>query len=286
MPLQFAYHPGNVAHSSAPEVDETMRAACRSLGIGLIDLPGATSCGAGILGQANRPLQATLNARTMSMAEDLGLDIITPCATTAATLYEDLNMLKSDLNMMGTVNATLEKTTGRTLEGTVRIRHLLQVLVEDIGLEAFSKKVKNPIRSKLAPYYGPNLQQEGLIGGDDVFDPWYLESIIESSGGAPVRYPSRTSSAGTPGLFSEEQTVLRQSATILSEAKAGGAKMLISACTLSHGVLDIYQGKASRSTGLNTNVPVVHLSEYVAFVTGNFPKRLAMLKTRLAVIGD
>ena len=87
-------------------------------------------------------------------------------------------------------------------------------------------------------------------------------------------------------MFSEEQTVLRQSATILSEAKVGGAKMLISACTLSHGVLDIYQGKASRSTGLNTNLPVVHLSEYVAFVTGNFPKRLAMLKTRLAVIGD
>ena len=76
MPIKFAYHPGNVAHSSAPEVDETMRAACRSLGIGLVDLPGATSCGAGILGQVNRPLQATLNARTMSMAEDLGLDII------------------------------------------------------------------------------------------------------------------------------------------------------------------------------------------------------------------
>ena len=115
MPIKFAYHPGNVAHSSAPEVDETMRAACRSLGIGLVDLPGATSCGAGILGQVNRPLQATLNARTMSMAEDLGLDIITPCATTAATLYEDLNMLKSDLNMMGTVNTTLNwlRTTGR-----------------------------------------------------------------------------------------------------------------------------------------------------------------------------
>ena len=62
--------------------------------------------------------------------------------------------------------------------------------------------------------------------------------------------------------------------------------MMISACTLSHGVLDIYQGKASRSTGLNTNLPVIHFCEYVAFLTGNFPTRLAMLKTRVAVIGD
>ena len=286
MPIRFAYHPGNVAHSSAPEVDETMRAACRSLDIELIDMPGATSCGAGILGQANRRLQITLNARTMSIAEDLGLDIITPCATTAATLHEDLMMLKADPSLMGDVNRTLEKTTGRVLEGSIRIRHLLHVIVEDIGIKNFSMKVKNPIPSPLGPYYGPNLQQDGLIGGDDVFDPWYMEGIIEAGGGKPVTYSSRTSSAGTPGIFAEEQTALRQSANILFDAKAMGAKMVISACTLAHGVLDIYQGKASRATGLNTNIPVIHFCEYVAFLTGNFPTRLAMLKTRVAVIGD
>jgi len=286
MPVRYAYHPGNVAHSSAPEVDETMRAACRSLDVDLIDMPGATSCGAGILGQANRRLQITLNARTMSMAEDLGLDIITPCATTAATLHEDLEMMKSDPSLMGEVNKTLQKTTGRSLEGSIKIRHFLQVIVEDLGLDNFLKKVKNPISSRLGPYYGPNLQQKGLVGGDDIFDPWYMESIIESSGGTPIRYTSRTSSAGTPGIFSEENTVLRQSATILSDAKSMGAQMIISACTLSHGVLDIYQGKASRSTGLNTNIPVIHFCEYIAFLTGNFPTRLAMLKTRVAVIGD
>ena len=231
MPLRFAYHPGNVAHSSAPEVDETMRAACRSLDIELIDMPGATSCGAGILGQANRRLQITLNARTMSIAEDLGLDIITPCATTAATLHEDLMMLKADPSLMGDVNRTLEKTTGRVLEGSIKIRHLLHVIVEDIGIENFSMKVKNPIPSPLGPYYGPNLQQDGLIGGDDVFDPWYMEGIIEAGGGKPVTYSSRTSSAGTPGIFAEEQTALRQSANILFDAKAMGAKMVISACT-------------------------------------------------------
>ena len=286
MPIRFAYHPGNVAHSSAPEVDETMRAACRSLDIELIDMPGATSCGAGILGQANRRLQITLNARTMSIAEDLGLDIITPCATTAATLHEDLMMLKADPSLMGDVNRTLEKTTGRVLEGSIKIRHLLHVIVEDIGIENFSMKVKNPIPSPLGAYYGPNLQQDGLIGGDDVFDPWYMEGIIEAGGGKPVTYSSRTSSAGTPGIFAEEQTALRQSANILFDAKAMGAKMVISACTLAHGVLDIYQGKASRATGLNTNIPVIHFCEYVAFLTGNFPTRLAMLKTRVAVIGD
>ena len=100
----------------------------------------------------------------------------------------------------------------------------------------------------------PETAAELGLYGDDVFDPWYMEGIIEAGGGKPVTYSSRTSSAGTPGIFAEEQTALRQSANILFDAKAMGAKMVISACTLAHGVLDIYQGKASRATGLNTNI--------------------------------
>ena len=62
MPLKYAYHPGNVAHSSATEVAETMEPVARSLGIELVPLDGATSCGAGIIKQASRRLQLTLNA--------------------------------------------------------------------------------------------------------------------------------------------------------------------------------------------------------------------------------
>ena len=83
MPNSYAYHPGNVAHSSAMEVEDTIPLIARSLGIDLVPLEGATSCGAGIIRQANPRLQLTLNARTFAMAEALGLEILTPCAATA-----------------------------------------------------------------------------------------------------------------------------------------------------------------------------------------------------------
>ena len=57
MPMNYAYHPGNVAHSSAQEVDDTVFPAAKTLGINLIPLEGATSCGAGIIRQANRRCQ-------------------------------------------------------------------------------------------------------------------------------------------------------------------------------------------------------------------------------------
>ncbi len=283
---KYAYHPGNVAHSSAPEVATTMESLAHTLKITLVPLNGATSCGAGIVRQANRRLQLTLNARTFAMAESLGLDIMTPCATTAGNLNEDLATLKSDQILMKEINDTLTKTCGLTFSGDVSVHHLLHVIVDEIGIYVFEKKIVNLIDFAVAGYYGPNMQQEGMCGGDDVFDPNYLEQVISALGGTPIMWEARTQSVGVPGLLSEEPTVMKQAAEALSEAKAEGAELIVSACNLSHAVLDIYQGKAGRNTGLATNIPVIHLCEMLSFALGCHNDRLAMLRTRVAVIGD
>ncbi len=286
MPLKYAYHPGNVAHSSATEVAETMEPVARSLGIELIPMRGATSCGAGIIRQASRRLQLTLNARTFAMAEELGLDIITPCAATAGNLHEDLSDLKQNPNLLAEVNEVLERTCGKRFSGGVEVHHLLHVIVDEVGLEKLEAAILNPIDFDVAAYYGPNIQQAGACGGDDVHDPDYLEQVIDAIGGKPVQWEGRTQSVGVPGLLSEEPTVLGQAAAVLHEAKSEGAELIVSACNLSHSVLDIYQGKASRSTGLATNIPVIHLTEMLSFSMGHHNTRLAQLKTRIAVIGD
>lgn len=286
MALRYAYHPGNVAHSNAIEVADTMPAAAESLGIELVDLDGATSCGAGIIRQANADLQVVLNARTMAQAEALGLDIITPCATTAATLHEDLTALRNDSKLMAKTNDILERNCGLTLTGEVNVHHLLHVIVDEIGIEKLAESVKNPFGFRIAGYYGPNMQQEGACGGDDVFDPDYLEQVIAALGGQPVDWTSRTQSVGVPGIFSEEKTVLKQTAAVLSDAKSEGAELVVSACNLSHMLMDVYQGKAGKISGESTKIPIIHLTELLAFGFGHYVDRLAQLRTRVLIIGD
>ena len=286
MALRYAYHPGNVAHSNAIEVADTMPAAAESLGIELVDLDGATSCGAGIIRQANADLQVVLNARTMAQAEALGLDIITPCATTAATLHEDLTSLRNDSKLMAKTNDILERNCGLTLTGEVNVHHLLHVIVDEIGIEKLAESVKNPFGFRIAGYYGPNMQQEGACGGDDVFDPDYLEQVIAALGGQPVDWTSRTHSVGVPGIFSEEKTVLKQTAAVLSDAKSEGAELVVSACNLSHMLMDVYQGKAGKVSGDSTKIPSIHLTELLAFGFGHYVDRLAQLRTRVLIIGD
>ena len=74
-------------------------------------------------------------------------------------------------------------------------------------------------------------------------------------------------------------------ASVLSEAKANGAQLVVSACTISHANLDSYQVKAGKVTGKDTSVPVIHLAELVAFALGHFPDLLAQLRTRAMIIG-
>ena len=286
MPLRYAYHPGNVAHSNAIEVADTMPVAADSLGIELVELEGATSCGAGIIRQANADLQVVLNARTLAQAEAMGLDIITPCATTAATLHEDLTALRNDSKLMAKTNDILERNCGLSLTGEVNVHHLLHVIVDEVGIEKLAQKVKNPFRFRIAGYYGPNMQQDGACGGDDVFDPDYLEQVIAAMGGQPVEWDSRTHSVGVPGIFSEEKTVLKQTASVLADAKSEGAELVVSACNLSHMLMDVYQGKAGKVSRKETKVPVIHLTELLAFGFGHYVDRLAQLRTRVLVIGD
>ena len=286
MPLSYAYHPGNVAHSGSPEVADSMTPLAKSLGIKLTPLEGVTSCGAGIIRQANKKLQLALNARIFAQAEALGMDIITPCASTAGNLSEDLMQLKSDPILLAEINDVLAKTCGMEFSGETSVNHLLHVIVDEIGLDKIKTMVVNPIDFSIASYYGPNMQQDGFCGSDDVYDPNYMEKLMKVLGGQPIKWDSRMQSVGVPSLFSEEPTVLKLSASVLNDAKSEGAQLIVSACNLSHSVMDIYQGKASQRTGLKTNIPVIHLCEILTFALGHYNTRFAQLRTRVMVIGD
>ena len=75
-------------------------------------------------------------------------------------------------------------------------------------------------------------------------------------------------------------------AAVLTEAKREGAKIMATACPLSHLNLDVYQVEAARVSGQDTDLPVIHLPELVAWALGHDKSRLAQLRTRVLVMGD
>ncbi len=285
--VKYSYYPGNVVRQSSMEVEDTIQPLCRTLGIELIEIVGYNSDGGNIIKQGNRELQLALNARNLALAEMNGHDIITPCASAQGILHESLDIFKNDPIALADANRILEKTTGMTLDGTeITSNHLLHVLVDEIGLEKVEAAVVNPLDLDIACYYGPHMQRKGACGEDDAWNPTYMEQLVTALGGRPVEYGTKTSSVGNPSILSLGDSVMRMTARVLNDAKKAGAQVLVSACTLSHSNLDSYQGKAGRVANKDTNIPVVNLTEIIAFALGHFTDRYAQLRTRALIIGS
>ena len=285
--VKYSYYPGNVARQSSREVEDTIQPLCRSLGIELIEIVGYNGDGGNIIKQGNKDLQLALNARNLAIAEKNGHDIITACASAQGILHESLETFQKDPIALAKANRVLEKTTGMTLDGTnISTNHLLHVLIDEIGLEKIEAAVVNPLNLDIASYYGPHMQRKGACGGDDAWNPTYMEQLITALGGRPVDFKTKTSSVGNPSLLSLGDSVMKMTARVLNDAKKAGAQVLVSACTQSHSNLDTYQGKAGRVANKDTNIPVVNLTEIIAFALGHFTDRYAQLRTRALIIGS
>ncbi len=285
--VKYSYFPGNVARQSSQEVEDTMQPLCRSLGIELIEMVGYNGDGGDIVKQGNKELQLALNARNFSIAQKNGYNIITPCASAQGIMHESLSNFKNDPIALAKANRVLEKITGNTLDASeMETSHLLHVIVDEIGIDKLKAKVVNPLDLDIACYYGPHMQREGACGGDDPWNPIYMEQVITALGGRPIEYSSKTSSVGNPSILSLGDSVMKMTARVLNDAKTSGAQVLVSACTLSHSNLDSYQGKAGRISGKDTAIPVVNFTEIVAFALGHHVDRYAQLRTRALVIGS
>ncbi len=283
--MQVAYYPGNVARGAMMEIEDCIQPLCKSLGITLVEIPKATSDGGNIIRQASTRLQHALAARNLALAEQKGLDIMTSCATSHSIHCDTATTMAADEVLAAQLNNLIARSSGIEYMGESKSRHLLHVLVEDIGLDKINAAVVNPLDMNIAGYYGPYMQQDGFCSEDDAFNPRYLEDLITALGGTPVDYESKCQSVGAPSLLTNEKVAMKMTAAVLSDAKESGAELMVSACTISHANLDSYQVKAGKMTGKDTTMPVVHLAELIAFAFGHFPDRLAQLITRVKVIG-
>ena len=285
--VKYSYYPGNVARQSSREIEDTIHPLCRSLGIELIEITGYNSDGGNIIKQGNRELQLALNARNLALAEKNGHDILTVCASSQGIMHESLDTFQKDPIALANANRVLEKTTGMTLKADeITTNHLLHILIDEIGIDKIKAAVVNPLDLDIACYYGPHMQRKGACGGDDAWNPTYMEQLITALGGQPIEYKSKTSSVGNPSLLSLGDSVMKMTARVLNDAKKAGAKVLVTACSQSHSNLDSYQGKAGRVANKQTNIPVVNLTEIIAFAFGHFTDRYAQLRTRAMIIGS
>jgi succinate dehydrogenase / fumarate reductase cytochrome b subunit len=275
---KYAFFPGCVSRGGCPELYPAVLHICKELGIELQEMTGASCTGAGVLQEKNRFLGDVLNARTFAMAEKMGLPIMTICSTCQGVMSQANKALVDDPEYLARANAELAEE-GLEYKGTAVIKHILWILIEDIGLDKLSKHVTNPLTHlRVAPFYGCYiLRPSNALGfGENPGRQTSLESIIPVLGGEVVDFPGKSRCCGFPILTINEKNSVAMVAKHTSEAKDLGADAMVTPCPLCHLNLDGYQPSAITQAQRPIGIPIIHLPQLIGLAIGINPKDLGL----------
>ena len=274
--MKLAYYPGCVAQTSGKELDQATRWVAKKLGIELVAFPNFSCCGSGFVDEANSVLNTAMNARNLAIAEKAGLDLLTICSTCTGMLTL-ANRQMADPKVRARVDGALQQI-GVAYRGTTKVRHLLDVLTQEIGAERLRAMVTRPLKGlKVGAFYGCHLLRPAAeMASESAEEPHSFEDLISALGAEPVLYRGRVMCCGFPILFVKEGTANRIAGTQIQDAKAHGAHALATPCPLCHISLDSFQNKAEQAVGQELQMPVFHLPQLVGLALGGTPEELGL----------
>ncbi len=274
--MKLAYFPGCVAQESGKELDMATRWVAKALGIELVEFPNFSCCGSGFVDEANEVLNIAINARNLAIAERAGLDILTICSTCQGMLSL-ANLRLEDPAVRTRVDAAL-KPLGMSYSGRVKVKHLLRVLSEDIGLDAVKAKVRHRLDGlKVGAFYGCHLLRPAdELAWENGEEPHAFEDLLAALGATPVYYRGRVMCCGFPIQFVKSETASRIAGRQILDAKAHGADAMATPCPLCHISLDAYQNVAAKAVERPLDMPVFHLPQVVGLAFGASPEELGL----------
>ena len=277
---KYAFFPGCVSRGGCPELYPAAIQVCQKLGIELEEMKGASCTGAGVLQEKNQLLGDVLNARTFAMAEQMGLGIMTICSTCQGVMSQANKRLKDDPEYLAKVNTHLEEE-GLEYKGTVTPKHLLWIILEDVGLDKLRGYVTDPLTHlRIAPFYGCYIiRPSDALGFDENPErQTSLETVIATLGGQVVDFPGKSRCCGFPILTINEPNSVAMVGKHTSEAADLGADAMVTPCPLCHLNLDGYQPKAMAQSQRKIDLPILHLPQLIGLAIGLDAKDLGLQK--------
>lgn len=267
--MKFALFPGCVLEGAAAEAYTSLKKVCGKLDIELEEIPNWTCCGASHAQGVDDLAALAVNARNISIAEHMGLDIMTVCNTCTLQLRTAKQRLDKDKELREKVNGILRES-GHPYEykGTSKITHFLWVL--DDHPELLEGRITRPLDGmKVAGYYGCHiLRPQEIMDHGDGKHPEYLERLIRRLGGDAVWFDANRKCCGFHAQLAAEHDVLTVTGQIVDSAYRAGAAAIVTPCPLCQMQLDMYEPEGRDAVGSRAEIPVLHLQQLIGFAMG------------------
>ena len=196
--MSYTYYPGCSAKGTGRSYEESLRAVFGALGTGLDELKDWNCCGASGYPAVDAAKAVALSARNFALAEGARpgpepVDVIAPCAGCYRALLKTERAFADGGAVAARVGGALD-AAGLRYEGRARVRHPLDVLVNDVGLDRIgvAEAAVRPLAGlRVACYYGCLLVRP-YATFDDRRSPTSMERLLAAAGAEPIDWPMRT----------------------------------------------------------------------------------------------
>jgi heterodisulfide reductase subunit B len=258
MKAAFTYYPGCSLASTGVEFNLSILAVFDELGVELHELEDWNCCGASSAHSVNRALSLALPARNLALAQPLGHDMVIPCAACFNRHKTADHKMRTDVG----ARQMLEDILDFQFTGEIAVRPLLDVLVNQVGLDAIKARVVKPLKGlKAVSYYGCLLLRPPEVTQFENPDhPVYMDQILETIGAQALPWSYATDCCGGGLTLTKADVASRLVNGLAEHAAEAGAQVMVTSCPLCQMNLEMRQS--------GEKMPVLYITEIIALAFG------------------
>lgn len=272
-----------------PGFESATRAVAEALGIELVDMPFSCCSAPTLLRLVHYESWLALAARNLALAEQEGLSVLTVCNGCTNTLKEANHVMKNDPALRKKVNEVLHPW-GRELAGEVVVKHLLDVLRDDVGLEAIRARTVRQLAFRVGCHYGchffrpPRIMYPERLSPSKSLVPTQMDDILGAVGLKPVEYMRRLlccgSGLGTKVDLDAANQITREKLSHMADKQV---QAICVGCPSCFEQFDRAQVLLKRKEGCEYEMPVLYISQLLGLSLGVPEAKLGFDQHRIKV---
>ncbi|CAK8715382.1 Cysteine-rich domain-containing protein [Candidatus Electrothrix laxa] len=273
--MDLCFFPGCNMPAIRPDAESAIRHTMPALGVNLTNPDGYVCCPAfGSFPATDTESQFATSGWNLSLAEEQGLDIMVQCGSCYSSLHMGLEHLHEDKELRAKINELL-KPTGREVNCTSKVRHVTDILYNEVGPEKIAENIKHKLDGVhgIVQYPCHTLFPSEVVGFEESpRRPVALRKLTEALGATVDSYSLEYQCCGGAGGFSKTSPAEADAFTktkldaIINETKA---EFIVVSCITCLMYMDGIQQKLNKQAGEDIyNIPVFDYNQLLALCMG------------------
>ena len=278
---KYLFYPGCSMESSAKAYMESLNTILEPLDLHFEEIEDWNCCGATEYLGINLIPAYSLIARNLALAsrqKNGTRTVVAPCSACYLNLAKADYYMQERPSLGEKVNEALQAGGLQYTPGTLDVRHLIDILVYDVGLEAIRSQVVRPLTGlRIAPYMGCMLPRPDYKHRwSDHEHPTELDDVLRALGADVIDYPLTTSCCGGHMTQIGPETAFELIRRLVADADERGAQMMATVCPMCQMNVDAYQNEMNHYFGTDYHMPILFFTQLMGLAFGREPKELGI----------